>query len=44
MRIENKRLPQRTDIAISRNDIRDDLTRTPQRGQISCFPVSLVSP
>ena len=43
MRIESKRLPQRAGITISRNDIRDERIEVPQRGQISCFPVSRVS-
>ena len=43
MRIESKRLPQRADTAISRNDIRDERIGAPQRGQISCFPLSRVS-
>jgi hypothetical protein len=43
MRIESKRLPQRADTAISRNDIRDEGIGAPQRGHISCVPLSWVS-
>jgi len=42
-RIESKRLPERAITVISRNDIRDEEIGAPQCGQISCFPVSLVS-
>ncbi len=43
MRIESKRLPQSAEIAISRNDIRDERTWAPQCGQISRFLLSWAS-
>jgi len=43
MKIESKRLPQRTDTAISRDDIRDEGIGAPQRVHILCVPLSRVS-